>query len=76
METLRKFSTRLDVPENRLLSVMLFLSEQKENDHSYIETKIHYCFAHYGKVYYALELAFGLADSRAVQKAKKLAYTD
>ena len=72
MNAVKTFVSRLDIPENRFLKVVYLLTEEKEEHGCSIESKILYCFEHYGTIYYSIELSFAEQDYPLVNYIKQL----
>jgi hypothetical protein len=68
----KKFVSQMEVPENQLLPIVFFLTEQREYQNSKVESRIMGCFKRGDLFYYNIELRFNLQESDIIRTVKNM----
>ena len=68
----QRFISRLEIPENRLMPVIFFLTEQKEYRHATIESKILRCYQAEEDFFYSMEFSFNMNENDIIRTIKNM----
>jgi hypothetical protein len=68
----KKFISRLNVPDKSLLSVMFFLSEQKEYRNATVESKIISCYQEGCDYFYLIEFSYNMPENDIIRTIKNM----
>jgi hypothetical protein len=68
----KRFVSRIEVAEHRLLPIIFFLTEQREYQYASVESRIVGSLKQADRLYYELELKYNLQEADIIRTVKNM----